>query len=125
MIQIMPHMREENTYHFTCSTYDESEGVQGKVFNRNSVCRTEKGDFIFGGTSGLTIFNPLTIKYNHNIPEVVITDFTCINSDTCRMESAISYVDALELNYNQRNFSLTLSASNYFLPHKNKFSYKL
>ena len=67
MIQIMPHMREENTYHFTCSTYDVSECVQGKVFNRNSVCRTETGDVMVGGTYVVMIFYLLCFKQSTKI----------------------------------------------------------
>ncbi len=126
LLQIAPQLREEQKYHFSCSIYNENEGIQGRVFNRNSVTRTSKNHFIFGGTNGLSVFNPSTIKYNHNIPSVIMTDFICQNTVNQPFDlENVSYKEECTLTYDQRSFYLTLSSLNYFLPQKNKFEYKL
>jgi signal transduction histidine kinase/ligand-binding sensor domain-containing protein/DNA-binding response OmpR family regulator len=111
---------EESRYDFVCTPYYEDEGVQGRIFNRNSVCRTSSGELILGGTAGLTVFNPLQIRYNDNPPGVVVSGF-----DHGILRRDISYESSLSLDYDQRNFTLTVSVLNYFLPSKSRFSCKM
>lgn len=44
-----------------------------------SVCRSASGELIFGGTNGLTVFNPSRIKYNFYPPTVAVTGFLVQN----------------------------------------------
>ena len=95
LLQLTPHYKKDGTYRFNCVTYYENEGVQGRVFNRNSVCRSASGELIFGGTNGLTVFNPSRIKYNFYPPAVAVTGFLVQNDhitgvSSCRMISAIA-----------------------------------
>ncbi|MDR2858943.1 MAG: response regulator [Mediterranea sp.] len=121
---------KENTYIFPCTVYYEDEGIQGRIFNRNSICRTSGGKLILGGTNGLTIFDPLQIKYNSYPPEAIVTGFLLQNeqiflgdNDNLILQDDISYIKSLTLKYNENSFALVISAFNYFLPKKNKFSY--
>ena len=132
LLQIIPQTDKDNTYHFNCTTYYESEGVQGRVFNRNSICRTTAGELIFGGTNGLTLFTPSLIKYNYNIPQIAITGFYIQNDQILPgkelngkliLQEDISYSNELALQYDERSFSMTVSAFSYFLPEKNRFSF--
>jgi signal transduction histidine kinase/ligand-binding sensor domain-containing protein/DNA-binding response OmpR family regulator len=120
----------DRTFTFPCTPYYEDEGVQGRIFNRNSVCHTSAGELILGGTTGLTIFRPAQIRYNTYPPRVVISSFLVNNNRMLpQVEAAsmrdISYEDRLDLRYEERSFTLTVSALNYFLPSKNRFSYKM
>ena len=132
LLQLSPQYRKDDTYHFNCITYYENEGVQGRVFNRNSVCRSSSGELIFGGTNGLTIFNPAQIKYNFNPPTVAVTGFFVQNDQILPgqsyngriiLQDEISYCNELSLQYDERSFSLNITALSYFLPEKNRFSY--
>jgi signal transduction histidine kinase/ligand-binding sensor domain-containing protein/DNA-binding response OmpR family regulator len=126
--------RNGQEYSFRCTPYYEDEGIQGRIFNRNSVCHTSANELILGGTNGLTVFNPLHIKYNTHTPEAMITGFFLQNhrilpnaayNGRIVLRQDICYADRLELSYDDRSFTLLISALDYFLPSKNKFSYKM
>ena len=133
LLKITPQYDQETKeYMFDCTTYYENEGISGRVFNRNSMCRTSDGEFIFGGTNGLTLFNPLQIEYNIYPSKVVFTGLYLQNQQILPQKkynkeiiltSDISYTDELSLKYENRGFSLKISALNYFLPGKTKYSF--
>ncbi|MCD8193410.1 MAG: ATP-binding protein [Tannerellaceae bacterium] len=121
-------------YRYQVVCFDEGEGLQGRDFNVNSVCRNDRNELIFGGTNGLSLFNPEHIKYNYHPPKVVFTDFLINNkhiyTDTEYggrkiLEEDIAYLHDIELKYGERNFSVGFSALNYFLPDKNRFEYMM
>lgn len=134
LVKVTPsYDKTEKVYLFDCTTYYENEGISGRIFNRNSVCRTsDDRQFIFGGTNGLTIFDPLQIKYNVHPPRVVLTGLFIRNQQifpnkvyngNIILPDNISYTDKLSLKYEDRGFTLSLSALNYFLPGKTRFSF--
>lgn len=135
LLKISPVYNEAGRiYRFDYTPYYESEGLSGRIFNRNSTCRTSSGEFIFGGTNGLTIFDPLKIKYNTNPPHVVLTGLLLQNhqilpgkeyNGNIILDQDISYTDKLLLTYDERSFSFNISALNYFLPGKTQFSFFL
>lgn len=135
LLKITPLYSEKDwRYQFDCSVYYENEGVQGRVFNRNSTCYLSCGEVIFGGTNGLTIFNPLQVEYNRFVPKVVFSDFYLNNQaiwpgrqydGKTLLDQDISYTKKLTLEYDDRSFTLNISALNYFLPGKNKFSFMM
>src|SRR5690606_7658139 len=40
------------------TNFDESDGLQGKEFNRNSSVKLRSGELAFGGADGINIFEP-------------------------------------------------------------------
>lgn len=123
-----------NEYQFQVTCFDEEEGLQGRNFNINSVFRNDRNELMFGGTNGLSIFNPEQIKYNYHPPKVVFTDFLIDNkhmyADTEYegrkiLDQDISFLQEIELKYGERNFSVGFSALSYFLPAKNRFEYMM
>ena len=63
LLNIVPNRDTDNNYTFDWNSYDENEGVQGRVFNVNSACGLETGELAFGGTNGLTFVDPARIRY--------------------------------------------------------------
>lgn len=133
LLKITPEYFEtKERYTFDNTPYYENEGLSGRIFNRNSFCRTSNGEFIFGGTDGLTVFDPLKIKYNTNPPHVVFTGLLLQNQQILPgkeyngniiLEQDISYTHKLSLKYDERSFLVNISALNYFLPGKTSFSF--
>ena len=69
LLNIAPSRKDANNeYQFNWNSYDESEGVQGRVFNVNSAVRLASGELAFGGTNGLTFVNPSRISIITAIP---------------------------------------------------------
>lgn len=50
------------------TTYYASDGIGGNQFNERSVCRLPDHTLVFGGTHGLTLFNPIDITTRRQIP---------------------------------------------------------
>ncbi|MDR2920705.1 MAG: response regulator [Tannerella sp.] len=135
LLKIKPVYNEvESRYQFDYTPYYESEGISGRIFNRNSTFCTSKGEFVFGGTDGLTVFDPLKIKYNTNPPNVALTGLLLQNhpvlpgkeyNGNIILNQDISYTDRLLLTYDERSFSFNISALNYFLPGKTQYSFFL
>ena len=59
--------------------YTESDGLQGNDFWWGSAFRDAQGVLYFGGTNGLTSFNPRNITRNDYEPRVVISGLSVEN----------------------------------------------
>ncbi len=121
-------------YSFSFKNYDESDGLQGKQFNDNAVAKTSKGEIIFGGGNGFTIFKPSEIKTNTIKPRVVLSDFYLFNKslktgekvdDRVLLPRSIYSSEAIELRHNQNIFSIEFAALNFIHPEKAQYKYKL
>ena len=119
LLNIAPSRNANNEYQFNWNSYDESEGVQGRVFNVNSAVRLASGELAFGGTNGLTFVNPSHIRYNSYSPPAVITGLTVNNVPV------VPRGNRLTLEYGERNFTFNISSCCYFLPLKNKYAFKM
>jgi signal transduction histidine kinase/ligand-binding sensor domain-containing protein len=111
-------------------TYDFSDGLQGDDFVWSSAFKNQHGDLFFGGTNGLTVFDPSQILDNPHIPPVVITDFQLAGksadiSDDSILRQAIHLTDHLVLSYEDRVVSFEFAALNYRAPEKNRYRYRL
>ncbi len=112
--------------------YDVRDGLQGNEFERNSACRTTKGEMFFGGLKGFTTFFPDQIQDNPYVPPVIITDFQIFNrpvavkSDgSTPLSRAITETDRIVLSYRQSVFSFGFAAMNFEIPEKNRYAYKM
>ncbi len=78
-----------------------------------------QGNIYFGGSNGLTVFDPYLIQENSFKPPVVITQFKVFDK---------SYPIAgkeLSLSYNQNFFDFEFAALSYLSSGKNQYAYKL
>ncbi|MBL3655604.1 hybrid sensor histidine kinase/response regulator transcription factor [Fulvivirga sediminis] len=114
--------------------YDESDGLQSKVFNENAALKTTDGMLFFGGPNGFNVFDPAEIEVNKDIPEVVFTGFHLFNEKVevgekqngrILLNKALSYTDQVTLKHYENVFSIEFAALNFLHPGKNKYRYKL
>lgn len=111
--------------------YDVTDGLQGNDFNARSGLRTMRGEMLFGGNNGFTIFQPDEIQDNSYIPPVVITDFRLFNkpvpigNEASALHQHISETQELRLTYRDAMFSFEFAALNYISPEKNQYAYML
>ncbi len=61
--------------------YDAGDGVQANEFYYGAFCRDDRGVLYFGGTNGVTSFNPLDIPAPAPTPVPVITEVGVYASD--------------------------------------------
>lgn len=104
--------------------FTAEDGLQGDRFLSGSCFKTKDGRMYFGGTQGLNVFHPDSIRDNPNIPPVVITAFKVFDKQMPLPQSAEA-ANVVELTYNQDFFSFEFVALDYTAPHKNQYAYML
>lgn len=71
--------RSSDTFRLNFRNFDERDGLQGALFNKNAAYRTRDGEFIFGGQNGYNIFRSENFAFSLNEPKVVFTGFQLFN----------------------------------------------
>ncbi len=99
--------------------YDLADGLQSLEFSGGAYYKTHDGEMFFGGINGLNSFYPDSIKFNPNIPNIVITSFRILNNKVKGEEKNVV------LNYNENFFSFEFAALNYASPEDNSYAYML
>jgi signal transduction histidine kinase/ligand-binding sensor domain-containing protein/DNA-binding response OmpR family regulator len=125
--------RSGETYDFQFRNFDESDGLQGRAFNENSILKLRSGEIVFGGSNGFNIFYPEAISVNENKPKVILTDFQVFNksvpigrgSNNFSMAQSITQVDEITLDYSDNVFSIEFAALSFFHPEKSQYKYML
>jgi signal transduction histidine kinase/ligand-binding sensor domain-containing protein/DNA-binding response OmpR family regulator len=108
--------------------FSSIDGIQANQFNPASVCKTSKGELIFGGPNGFSLFHPDKIKLNPRLPKATISGFKIKNikeNISDYLEHNNNDEERLVLDYDQNSFSFSFVADNYLLPMKNRFKYRL
>jgi signal transduction histidine kinase/ligand-binding sensor domain-containing protein len=104
--------------------FDVSDGVQGNEFNRRSYCRLRSGEFLFGGTHGITQFHPMHIRSNPYVPPVILTAFSKFGRKV-QFPTSLHDVHSIELTYDENDFSFEFVALNYTNAIKNQYAYMM
>jgi two-component system sensor histidine kinase ChiS len=105
-------------------TYDVSDGIQGNEFNRRSCCRLRDGEFLFGGTHGVTRFDPMQIRDNPSLPPVVLTNFTLFGKKT-QFNRDLARLEVIELQHDEDVFSFEFAALSYNNAKENQYAYMM
>ncbi|WP_057938050.1 hybrid sensor histidine kinase/response regulator transcription factor [Algoriphagus resistens] len=126
--------RNVTPFSVTFQNFDQKDGLQAALFNKNAALRTSKGEFIFGGPNGYNIFKSENFAFERNNPAVVFTDFQLFNeevkvgerlSNRVLLTKSLDKMDQLVLRHDENIFSIGFSALNFLYPEKNKYRYKL
>lgn len=110
-------------------SYYETDGIGGNQFNERCVCRLNNGIVVFGGTHGLTVFDPLAVTNQNSFPlfveELRINNRKVLPEKNGLIETDIMFLPDVILNYNQNNIQLTYAALDYSEFQRVKYAYKL
>ena len=113
------------------TNYDREDGLNSNEFYVRSCLRTKKGEFYLGGENGFNVFYPKSIKNNHFIPPVYLTNLKIhnitakIGVENSPLKKHIGSTAELTLNHKQSSFTIEFVALNYTRSARNQFSYKL
>jgi signal transduction histidine kinase/ligand-binding sensor domain-containing protein len=112
------------------NNFSIADGIQGQLFADGSFLKTSTGLFIFGGSNGITIFNPAEVNKNSLPPKVFLTELKIFNKPVLPGEKSILKKPIYEtgeitLAHNQNNLSIEFIGIHYSDPAKNKYAYKL
>lgn len=120
-----------NTITEEVETFDISQGIQGNEFKYNSQFLLSDGRMIFGGTNGITIFHPDSIKPSPIQPNLVFTDLLVFNkkvdltSKNAPIDQHINELEAITIKHKQRVFTIEFISLDYTNPEKNQYRYIL
>ena len=99
------------------SNYYAADGIGGNQFYDRSSCPLPDGTLLFGGTHGLTFFNPADIPIKRNIP-ILFQDLKIDNrlirpaKGEC-IDKHLSYKPNIQLKHYQNSFSISFAAPDY------------
>jgi ligand-binding sensor domain-containing protein len=105
-------------------TYDELDGLQGSEFNQGAYCRGRDGILYFGGTDGVSVFQPDSIRMNLNVPPIVLTAFKIFDKPVT-LPRSITAVDEIAVSYNDNFIAFEFAALDFSAPGKNQYAYRL
>lgn len=97
--------------------YKEADGIGGFQFNDRASCKLPDGTLIFGGTHGLTIFNPESISTNQPInllfENLKVHNEIVIPGDNECLKTSMENAKEIHLGYKQNSFSISFAAIDY------------
>ncbi len=111
--------------------FDVHDGLAGSDFVRNASCRSRSGRLYFGGSQGLSSFDPGQVEQNTRVPPVVLTDLKIFNRRAVvgalgsPLEKTITETSTLQLSYRHNMVTFEFAALNFVIPEKNRYAYKL
>ncbi|GAA0880149.1 hypothetical protein GCM10009119_31190 [Algoriphagus jejuensis] len=126
--------RRSRPFQIVFQNFDQKDGLQASLFNKNSALKTKSGEFIFGGPNGYNIFKSENFAFEQNNPPVVFTYFQLFNEmvevgqeigNRVLLTKSLEHTEKLILNHDENMFSIGFSALNFLYPEKNKYRYKL
>lgn len=109
--------------------YYEADGLGGNQFYDRASCCLDDGTLVFGGTHGVTIFQPTNMQVRHDIP-LLFEDIKIHNTlvrpgkGAC-IDRHLSYNPDINLKYDQNGFSISFAALDYSESERLHHYYKL
>ena len=109
--------------------YFGADGIGGNQFSDRAVCLLSDGTLIFGGTHGLTVFNPIDVSQRRSVP-LVFEDLKVHNQ---LVEPGLGAPIARELSSrpdiiirpDQNGFSISFAALDYSEHERSHYYYKM
>jgi ligand-binding sensor domain-containing protein/anti-sigma regulatory factor (Ser/Thr protein kinase) len=111
-------------HQYAIRNYDLGNGLSFLEYNTACALTEEDGTLIFGGTGGITRFNPSQLMENSYSPAPLITAIY-INDSLYQPRTSLSGIDRLSLNYRQNFITIHFATTNFSNQNKNQFAYRL
>ncbi len=111
--------------------YTKADGLQGSEFLINAYAQNKGGEMFFGGTGGMNVFHPDSLKENNKVPPVYITGLRLFNKPLTigqkdsPLQKNILATDELTFEANQNVFSLEFTALDFESLKNNQYAYLL
>ena len=109
--------------------YFEADGIGGDQFNNRASCMLPDGTLVFGGTHGLTCFNPLDAPAKRNVP-IVFENLRIHNqivapSENGPIKASLSEKPEITIRPEQNAFDVSFSALDYSEFEQIRYAYML
>ncbi len=113
---------------FKTQNFTATDGLPGNEFNQHSFLKIRDGKLLFGGTGGLTIFDPKAIRPNTYMPPVVLTDFQLFGQSQGIggvLKKAINETEEITLPHHQNFIALEFAALGFSQIENIEYAYML
>ncbi|HNP24981.1 MAG TPA: response regulator [Panacibacter sp.] len=114
---------------YSVLSFTAKDGLQGNEFNRTQFIHFPDGKIAFGGTEGITIFHPDSIKVDDYEPRVSLTDILINNEPLAKFaewkDKAVPSIDTMRLIYDQNFLSFRFAGLEFTNPEKLQYRYML
>jgi len=109
--------------------FDYYDGLQGNEFNTGAYFKSIYGRFYFGGTDGLSIFDPDNVLVPATPPVVLITEILVNNvllkNHAFLKGKSVHLADELRSDWGQNDITLEFTSVNFKHPEKLLFQYSI
>ncbi|MDL2277195.1 response regulator [Parabacteroides sp. OttesenSCG-928-G07] len=109
--------------------YYTSDGIGGSQFNERSVARMHDNSLVFGGTHGITMFNPIDVSIRRSIPlfveELRVNNRRVEPKNNSIIDSAMTFTPDVWLAYNENSIQLSYAALDYSEYSHIQYAYRL
>ncbi|MCR5077046.1 MAG: hybrid sensor histidine kinase/response regulator, partial [Prevotella sp.] len=111
------------------SQFFEEDGIAGNQFYDRASCKLANGTLVFGGTQGMTIFNPIDITTRKKVP--VVFEYLRVHNDIVKPEedgvidSSLSLRPVIRLSHKDNSFSISYAAIDYSEYERVHYFYRL
>ncbi len=103
------------TRQVTC--YNEADGIGGFQFYDRSSCHLKDGTLVFGGTHGITAFNPERVNTDKHVrlmfQHLTIHNQLVMPGAEAPITESMETASQIRLGYRQNSFSISFSAIDY------------
>lgn len=107
----------------------EADGIGGNQFYDRSSAILPGGALIFGGTHGVTLFNPVELMTHRTVPlcfeELKVHNKTVMPSEGGCISKAMAFNPEVKLKYSENSFAISFSALDYSEYERVRYSYML
>jgi ligand-binding sensor domain-containing protein/signal transduction histidine kinase len=104
-------------------------GLQGNEFNQYSFLKLADGTLCFGGTGGLTFFDPAQTSPYPHAPTIAFTDFQLFNQSVSPgkgiLEKSINETEEIFLRHDQNYIAVEFAALGYTQTENNRYAFQL
>ena len=109
--------------------YFAADGIGGNQFSDRAATRLADGTLVFGGTHGLTVFNPLDVQERRSVP-LVFEDLKIHNQlvapgEGQPIDRVLSQKPCVTIRPEQNAFSISYAALDYSEHERSRYYYKL
>ena len=108
-------------------SYFESDGIGGNQFCDRSSCRLSDGTLVFGGTHGLTFFNPLDLQLKRSFPlvfeDLKIHNHLVVPSPDGPIDRELIRQPQVTIRDDQNGFSISFAALDYSEHTRPRYTY--
>ncbi|MCD7978828.1 MAG: response regulator [Tannerellaceae bacterium] len=111
------------------TNYYTADGIGGNQFYDRASCRMPDGSLVFGGTHGLTFFNPVDAPVKRSIPllfeDLKIHNHVIRPQESGTIDRHLSYHPEIRLKHDQNSFSISFAALDYCEYERVHYHYKM